>query len=71
MPQVIAAFQDKLASRLKEALANVDDDRIRQEVALFAAKIDVDEELTRLTTHIAELGASSTRAARSASDSIS
>jgi len=55
MPQVIAAFQEKLASRLKEALANADEDRIRQEVALFANKIDVDEELTRLTTHIAEL----------------
>jgi uncharacterized protein (TIGR00255 family) len=55
MPQVIAAFQEKLATRLKEALQNADDDRIRQEVVLFANKIDVDEELTRLTTHIAEL----------------
>jgi uncharacterized protein (TIGR00255 family) len=55
MPQVIAAFQEKLASRLKEALGNADEDRIRQEVVLFANKIDVDEELSRLTTHIAEL----------------
>jgi uncharacterized protein (TIGR00255 family) len=55
MPQVIAGFQEKLASRLKEALANADDDRVRQEVALFANKIDVDEELTRLATHIGEL----------------
>ena len=55
MPQVIAGFQEKLASRLKEALANADDERIRQEVALFANKIDVDEELTRLATHITEL----------------
>jgi uncharacterized protein (TIGR00255 family) len=55
MPQVIAGFQEKLASRLKEALANADEDRIRQEVALFANKIDVDEELTRLSTHIGEL----------------
>ena len=55
MPQVISAFQEKLASRLKEALANADDDRIRQEVVLFANKIDVDEELSRLTAHIAEL----------------
>ena len=55
MPQVIAGFQEKLAARLKEALANADEDRIRQEVALFANKIDVDEELTRITTHIAEL----------------
>jgi uncharacterized protein (TIGR00255 family) len=55
MPQVMAAFQEKLSTRLKEALANADEDRIRQEVVLFANKIDVDEELTRLTTHIAEL----------------
>ena len=55
MPQVIAGFQEKLASRLKEALANADEDRIRQEVALFANKIDVDEELTRLATHLTEL----------------
>ncbi|MGZ8230617.1 MAG: YicC/YloC family endoribonuclease [Burkholderiales bacterium] len=55
MPQVIAAFEEKLSSRLKEALANADDDRIRQEIVLFANKIDVDEELTRLTTHIGEL----------------
>jgi uncharacterized protein (TIGR00255 family) len=55
MPQVIAAFEEKLASRLKEALSNADDDRIRQEIVLFANKIDVDEELTRLTTHIGEL----------------
>ena len=55
MPQVMAAFQEKLTTRLNEALANADDDRVRQEIVLFANKIDVDEELTRLTTHIAEL----------------
>jgi len=55
MPQVLAAFQEKLATRLKEALAAGDDERIRQEVVLFANRIDVDEELTRLATHIMEL----------------
>ncbi len=55
MPQVVAAFQEKLAARLKEAMATGDDERIRQEVTLFANKIDVDEELSRLTTHIVEL----------------
>ena len=55
MPQVIAAFQEKLATRLKEALGNADDERIRQEVVLFANKIDVDEELSRLGAHIVEL----------------
>jgi len=55
IPQAVAAFRDRLAARLKEALASVDDERIRQEVTLFATKIDVDEELTRLSTHVAEV----------------
>lgn len=55
MPAAIAAFQEKLNQRLKEAMVNTDDERIRQEVVLYAGKIDVDEELTRLKTHMAEL----------------
>ena len=55
MPAAIAAFQEKLNLRLKEALINIDDERIRQEVVLYAGKIDVDEELTRLKTHMSEL----------------
>lgn len=55
MPLVLAAFQEKLATRLKEALVSGEDERVRQEVALFANRIDVDEELTRLATHIREL----------------
>ncbi|MCL4470865.1 MAG: YicC family protein [Gammaproteobacteria bacterium] len=55
IPRLVAAHQEKLAARLREAMATGDDDRIRQEVALFAQKIDVDEELSRLQTHLAEL----------------
>ena len=55
MPQVIAAFQDKLTAKLREAMAAGDDERVRQEVTLFVNRIDVDEELSRLTTHLAEL----------------
>jgi uncharacterized protein (TIGR00255 family) len=55
IPQALAAFQEKLTTRLKEAMGAGDDERVRQEVTLFANKVDVDEELTRLTTHIAEL----------------
>jgi len=55
IPQVIALYQERLAARLKEAFSAGDDERIRQEVAVFATKIDVDEELSRLTTHVAEL----------------
>ena len=55
MPQSVAAYQEKLKERLREALGSADDDRIRAEVAVFAAKVDVDEELTRLRAHLGEV----------------
>lgn len=55
MPGIIAAFQDKLNARLQDALVSADDERVRQEIALFVNKIDVDEELSRLATHLDEL----------------
>jgi uncharacterized protein (TIGR00255 family) len=55
IPQVIGAYQEKLAARLKEALGSGEEERIRQEVAVFATKIDVDEELSRLAAHVVEL----------------
>lgn len=55
IPALLAAFQEKLTQRLREAMVNCDDDRIRQELALFAGKIDVDEELSRLQTHLDEV----------------
>jgi uncharacterized protein (TIGR00255 family) len=55
MPGIIAAFQDRLNARLQEALVSADDERVRQEIALFVNKIDVDEELSRLATHLDEL----------------
>ncbi len=55
LPQVIAGYQERLATRLKEAIGTGDEERIRQEVAVFATKIDVDEELSRLTAHVGEM----------------
>lgn len=55
LPQILDAYMSKLSGRLREALGNIDDDRIKQEFALFAQKIDVDEELSRLTTHLTEV----------------
>ncbi|RXZ44827.1 YicC/YloC family endoribonuclease [Crenobacter cavernae] len=55
LPQILEAYLAKLSARLAEALDNVDDDRIKQEFALFAQKIDVDEELGRLSTHVSEV----------------
>jgi uncharacterized protein (TIGR00255 family) len=55
IPEALAAYQEKLAARLREAIGSGDDERIRTELAVFAMKTDVDEELTRLATHFAEV----------------
>jgi len=55
IPAAQAAFNDRLRQRLLEAVQAVDDERIRQEVAVFAARIDVSEELARLSTHLDEV----------------
>src|SRR6185437_15145888 len=55
VPQSLAAYQARLAERLREALGSADDDRVRTELAVFAAKVDVDEELTRLNAHLGEV----------------
>jgi uncharacterized protein (TIGR00255 family) len=54
MPGAIRAFQEKLTAKLAEAGASVADERLQQEVVLYAARIDVDEELSRLVTHVTE-----------------
>jgi len=54
VPQSLAAYQARLAERLREALGTADDDRVRAELAVFAAKVDVDEELERLRAHLGE-----------------
>lgn len=55
IPALLKVYQEKLAARLMEIIGSSDEDRIRQEMALFAQKIDVDEELSRLTTHLSEV----------------
>lgn len=55
IPAVLAAYKEKLTAALKEAGANPEDDRLRQELALFAQRIDVDEELSRLQAHLTEV----------------
>jgi uncharacterized protein (TIGR00255 family) len=55
LPQAMAAYQQKITERLREAIGSADDERIRAEVALFAARSDVDEELERLRAHLGEV----------------
>lgn len=55
IPAIHAAFNERLATRLRDAALDPNEDRLKQELALFATKIDVAEELARLTTHVAEI----------------
>ena len=55
IPEAQQLFTDKLRQRLQEALGNASDDRILQEVAVFATRIDVAEEISRLSTHLDEV----------------
>jgi len=54
VPEAIRAHQEKLGARLREALASDDEDRIRQEIAVFGVKVDVAEEISRLELHLVE-----------------
>ncbi len=54
-PQVPPAHRHALQRRLAEAglALDLDDDRLLREIALFAERCDVTEELTRLDSHVA------------------
>lgn len=58
-PQVVADYRAKLAARIREALGDnlPEESRIATEVALFADKCAIDEEISRLTAHIAAMRA--------------
>ena len=58
-PSVIVSYREKLSARIDEILTSdqrafYDDNRLAAEVAIFADKCAIDEELTRLESHIAQ-----------------
>lgn len=66
LPLILEAIQNKLEERLNSALSKTltdnstlskeeISDRIRQEVTLYALKMDVEEEMNRLRTHLVEV----------------
>ncbi len=66
MPDILAHIENKLRERLENALSSAltekstltreeVSDRIRQEVVLYALRMDVEEEINRLFTHVAEV----------------
>jgi uncharacterized protein (TIGR00255 family) len=55
LPTLTQEYQAKLEAKLNDSLKNLDPERLAQELVLFAQRIDVDEELSRLTAHISEV----------------
>lgn len=55
IPKYIDNHQKKILKKFKEALINVDQDKIKQELLIFIQKGDIEEELDRLDSHSHEL----------------
>lgn len=55
MPEVLSKLRSKLNARIAELVAEPSFERLEQELALMAQKLDVAEELDRLQTHVTEV----------------
>ena len=55
LPEVRARMRAKLLERIATLVADVDHDRLEQELAILAQRLDVDEEIDRLRGHVAEV----------------
>ena len=55
LPEVHTRIRARLQERVAELKGQVDQDRLEQELALLLQRLDVDEELDRLTGHIEEI----------------
>lgn len=56
-PEIVTNYRAKIEARMKEIMGNVpyDEARLLTEVALFADKVNVDEEIARLKSHIDQM----------------
>jgi uncharacterized protein (TIGR00255 family) len=54
LPRVVSAYQRRLSARIRELTGGIDldPDRLVQEVALYAERSDVNEELVRVQSHL-------------------
>jgi len=55
LPEVRARMRTKLLERIATLVADVDQDRLEQELAILAQRLDVDEEIDRLRGHVTEV----------------
>ena len=55
LPEVRARMRTKLLERIAQLVSDVDHERLEQELAILAQRLDVDEELDRLSGHVDEV----------------
>ncbi|MGH8493202.1 MAG: YicC/YloC family endoribonuclease [Moraxellaceae bacterium] len=55
MPGIVNHYRERLLGRLADIKSELNVDRLEQEMVLFSQKIDVAEEMDRLTAHVAEI----------------
>ncbi len=55
LPDVRLRLLSKLRERVAQLVGDVDHDRLEQEIAILAQRLDVDEEIDRLRGHVAEI----------------
>ncbi len=55
LPEVNELVRNKILAKLKDSQLEMDENRFAQEVAYMVQKMDVDEEMDRLSTHIQEV----------------
>lgn len=55
VPQMLAAHRHRIVERFRDMQAELDPQRLEQELVLLAQKSDVAEELDRLDTHVGEV----------------
>lgn len=61
LPGILNNQRQRLLNRLEEVRQELDPDRLEQEMVILAQKLDVEEELDRLQTHMAEVKRTLTR----------
>jgi uncharacterized protein (TIGR00255 family) len=55
LPEIRARMRTKLLDRIAQLVKDADQDRIEQELAILAQRLDVDEEIDRLRGHVTEV----------------
>jgi uncharacterized protein (TIGR00255 family) len=55
LPEVRARMRTKLLERIATLVSDVDHERLEQELAILAQRLDVDEEIDRLRGHVTEV----------------